>query len=211
MEWNDLIKAYEALNTLESIGMPISNEQKKVVDDIESAYIKEELIPHMQELLQPLFSDIRKDFCLVVEHKRGEELQVRLAEKRSTIAASPSRDVHLNSVNSAFKRHRPAKKTRLKVTFPNGTVSCKSPAFLTLLDVVRYVGVEKVRRLNIQCMGMNIISGERYEDPRYSASQKEIEPGVYVGTYSDTSDKSRWIETINNEYNLGLKVSIVEG
>ena len=211
MEWNDLIKAYEALNTLESIGVPISNEQKKVVDDIETAYIKEELIPRTQEQLQPLFSDIRKDFCLVVEHKRGENLQVKLAEKRSTVVDNPPRDVRSKPESSAFKRRKQAKKTKLRVTFPDGTVSCKSPAFLTLLDVIRYAGVEEVRRLNLQCMGMNIISSNRYEDPRYAASEKEIEPGVYVGTYSDTSDKSRWIETINNEYNLGLKVSSVEG
>lgn len=211
MEWNDLVKAYEALNVLESIGLPISSEQKKVVNELETTYIKEELIPRMQEQLQPLFSDMRTDVCLVVEHKHGEGLQIRLAEKRSMLNTSPSRNTHLGINDSAFKRRKPAKKTKLKVTFPDGTVSCKTPAFLTLLDVIRYAGVENVKRLGIQCMGMNIISSEKYEDPRYEASQKEIEPGVFVGTYSDTSDKCRWIETISKACNLGLKVSIVEG
>lgn len=211
MEWNDLVKAYEALNVLESLGLPISNEQKKVVDDIETAYVKEELVPRMQEMLQPLFSDIRKDFCIVVDHKRGEKLQIRLAEKRSTHVDSSSHVVHPRNTGTTIKRRVQGKRTKLKVTFPDGTVSCKSPTFLTLLDVIRYAGVEKVKRLNIQCMGMNIISSEKYDDPRYAASQKEIEPGIFVGTYSDTSDKSRWIETINQEYNLGLKVIIVDG
>lgn len=211
MEWNDLIKAYEALNVLESLGLPISNEQKKVVDDIESKYIKDELIPKMQEQIEPLFSDIRKEFCLVVDHKRGEKVQIRLAEKRSNIVENPTHEVRLNKTDLNFKRRSPGKKTKVSVTFPDGEVSSKSPAFLTLLDVIRFAGVENVRKLNIQCMGMNIISKEKYEDPRYEASQKEIEPGIFVGTYSDTSDKYRWIETINKAYNLGLKVTIVDG
>jgi len=211
MEWNDLVKAYEALNVLESIGLPISSEQKKVVSELEATYIKEELIPRLQEQLQPLFSDMRTDLCLVVEHKRGEGLQIRLSEKRSIQVASPSRNDHSSTGASTFMRRKPGKKTKLKVTFPDGTVSCKSPAFLTLLDVIRYAGVEEVKILDIQCMGMNIISSEKYDDPRYAASQKEIEPGVFVGTYSDTSDKYKWIERINTEYNLGLKVVIVDG
>ena len=211
MEWNDLVKAYEALNVLESIGLPISSEQKKVVSELEATYIKEELIPRLQEQLQPLFSDMRTDLCLVVEHKRGEGLQIRLAEKRNIQVASPSRNDHSSTGASTFMRRKPGKKTKLKVTFPDGTVSCKSPAFLTLLDVIRYAGVEEVKILDIQCMGMNIISSEKYDDPRYAASQKEIEPGVFVGTYSDTSDKYKWIERINTEYNLGLKVVIVDG
>lgn len=211
MEWNDLVKAYEALNVLESIGLPISSEQKKVVSELEATYIKEELIPRLQEQLQPLFSDMRTDLCLVVEHKRGEGLQIRLAEKRNIQVASPSRNDHSSTGASTFMRRKSGKKTKLKVTFPDGTVSCKSPAFLTLLDVIRYAGVEEVKILDIQCMGMNIISSEKYDDPRYAASQKEIEPGVFVGTYSDTSDKYKWIERINTEYNLGLKVVIVDG
>ena len=211
MEWNDLVKAYEALNVLESIGLPISSEQKKVVSELEATYIKEELIPRLQEQLQPLFSNMRTDLCLVVEHKRGEGLQIRLAEKRNIQVASPSRNDHSSTGASTFMRRKPGKKTKLKVTFPDGTVSCKSPAFLTLLDVIRYAGVEEVKILDIQCMGMNIISSEKYDDPRYAASQKEIEPGVFVGTYSDTSDKYKWIERINTEYNLGLKVVIVDG
>ncbi len=211
MEWNDLVKAYEALNVLESIGVPISSEQKKVVSELETTYIREELIPRMQEQLQPLFSDMRTDVCLVVEYKRGEDLQIRLTEKRSIQAASPSRNDHSSGGASTFTRRKPGKKTKLKVTFPDGTVSCKSPAFLTLLGVIKYAGVEEVKILDIQCMGMNIISSEKNDDPRYAASQKEIEPGVFVGTYSDTSDKYKWIERINTEYNLGLKVAIVDG
>lgn len=210
MEQADLTKAYEALKMLESLGLPISNEQKKAVNELEVAYIQEELIPLVQNELQPIFSDIRKHFCLVIEHKRGEDLQIRLAEKRDTIAVTPSTN-YSSTGDSVYKRRVQGKRTKLRVTFPDGTVSCKTPAFLTLLDVVRYAGVENVRKLNIQCMGMNIISNIRYDDPRYAASQKEIAQGIFVGTYSDTADKCRWIETINSEYNLGIKVIVVDG
>ena len=78
-----------------------------------------------------------------------------------------------------------------------------------MLDVVRYAGAENVRKLGIMLLGDYFISTELSENSRYAAGQKEIEPGVYVNTYSDSKTKLEQIKTINRELRLNLTVEKV--
>lgn len=55
-------------------------------------------------------------------------------------------------------------------------------------------------------MGGNLVSSILHENERYRVGQKEVEPGLYVCTYSSTDTKYEQIKTINQRLNLGLRI-----
>ena len=97
-------------------------------------------------------------------------------------------------------------KYKIRVTFPDNTVSCKVPVLETLLDVVKYAVPERVQALNMMIMGDNLVSSILNTDERYRAAQKEVKPGLYVCTYSSTDTKYDQIRHINKALSLGLKI-----
>ncbi len=58
--------------------------------------------------------------------------------------------------------------------------------------------------LGIYIMGGNLVSSELHSNERYRVGQKEVEPGLYVCTYSSTDTKYDQIQKINKELDLGL-------
>ena len=79
----------------------------------------------------------------------------------------------------------------------------------TLVDVVRYAGAQRVMNLGIIIMGDNLVSSELNSNARYRVGQKEVEPGLYVCTYSSTDTKYDQIRKINRELELDLKIEKV--
>ena len=97
----------------------------------------------------------------------------------------------------------------IRVKFPDNHVSCSKMVWETLVDVVRFAGVQRVKALNIYVMGDNLVSSELNANERYRVGQKEVEPGVYVCTYSSTDTKYEQIRKINRKLGLGLKIEKV--
>ncbi len=97
----------------------------------------------------------------------------------------------------------------IRVEYPDGRVFDSNLVWETLVDVVKYAGPENVARLNILCMGDNLISPRLNENPLYRSAQKEIGNGLYVCTYSSTDIKFKQIVRINIDCHLGLKVEKV--
>ena len=109
-----------------------------------------------------------------------------------------------------FEDKRPSKRQRkyiIRVQFPDNHISCNHHVWETLVDVVRYAGPERVQGLNITIMGGNLVSRELHENERYRVGQKEVEPGLYVCTYSSTDTKYEQIKFINKRLNLGLRIA----
>ena len=86
---------------------------------------------------------------------------------------------------------------------------CHRKVYKTLIDVIEYAGVERVRSLNIMTVTGNIISDEVVNHVRYGKKQKRLASGSYVQTHSDTDGKFRQINEINKRLGLGLVVSKV--
>ena len=97
----------------------------------------------------------------------------------------------------------------LKVTFPDGRVSCHRIVWKTMNDVIRYAGPERVQQLGIMVAGLNLVSSELHELERYRAAQKEVAPGLYVYGHTNTNTKYEQILTISRQLDLGLKVEKV--
>ena len=97
----------------------------------------------------------------------------------------------------------------IHVKYPNGSEFSSNLVWETLVDVVNYAGPERVKQLNIICMGDNLVSSRLNDNPIYRTAQKDIGRGLYVCTYSSTDTKFKQIERINQELQLGLIVEKV--
>jgi hypothetical protein len=112
-----------------------------------------------------------------------------------------------SSQEESLKRSSP--RYIIHVKYPNGSEFSSNLVWETLVDVVNYAGPERVKLLNIICMGDNLVSSRLNDNPIYRTAQKDIGRGLYVCTYSSTDTKFKQIEKINQELQLGLIVEKV--
>ena len=97
----------------------------------------------------------------------------------------------------------------LKVTTPKGEVFAHRKVLQTLVDVVQYAGVEKVKELNITVCGDNIILDADHINPRYATATKYVDKGLYVNTCSSTTNKANIIQQISDSLGLNLTVETI--
>lgn len=110
-------------------------------------------------------------------------------------------------ISEKSKEHEGEERTKIKVTFPDGTSVQHSPVLKTLLAVVEYAGPARVAELNIIVNRENMMSRKPYE--RYKVACKEVSGGWYVNTNTSTEQKFEQICHISKSFNLGLKVDLV--
>ena len=194
-----LDKAYEGMEMLRNIGLPISKDQIKGIYDLEAQYLTEEVIPQIKEVMEPLVHKVMNGFKMVVTVGEQEEVNVELLP--------PETENTVNQRETNSKKRQ--KKFVIKVIYPDGHAVCSRMVWETLYDVVKYAGVQRVRKLGLWLRGTNIISDQVEEDDRYRNSQKEVEPGVYLQTCSTTEVKYELIKEINKQLSLGLKIEKV--
>ena len=97
----------------------------------------------------------------------------------------------------------------LKVTTPDGKVFAHRKVLQTLVDVVQYAGIEKVKELNIIVCGDNIILDADSINPRYATATKYVDNGLYVNTCSSTTNKANIIQQISDSLGLNLTVETI--
>ena len=98
-------------------------------------------------------------------------------------------------------------RAKIRVTFPDGRVIFPSKVLETLVEVVKYAGAERVRELNINCCGDNLIL--KNPVPRYEKPCKPVGNGWMCNTCSDTGTKFAQITEISNRLGLNLFDEIV--
>ena len=195
-----LKKAYEAVEMLKALGLPISSDQTIAIAQMERQYLREEVIPLIAQEMEPLVEQLRNKFNMEVTYNKEDGLDIQLVDKK------PIQENLFPSDTKSPKRQR---KYIIKVIFPDNHMSCSKMVWETLVDVIRFAGAQKVRDLCIYIMGDNLISSELNANERYRVGQKEVEPGLYVCTYSSTDTKFEQIKRINRELGLGLKLEKV--
>ena len=99
---------------------------------------------------------------------------------------------------------------KIRVILKDGTIINENQVVNTLIKVVKYAGVENVRRLNIN-MGKNggglLIDTE--VNPKYANAFKSLGNGLYLNTCSTTITKLRQLIQINEGLQLGLDISLI--
>lgn len=98
--------------------------------------------------------------------------------------------------------------TKLKVTFPDGTVINDFYAYRTFVEAIRKIGAEQVMDLKIKRCRVFLVGKEMSD--KYSNSQIEVDHGIYVLTHSSTEGKKRDLELIAQKLKLKLKVDIIK-
>lgn len=196
----NLDKAYKAMAMLKELGLPVSTEQIKAIAIMESQYLRDEVIPQVTKEMEPLVEQLQNKFKLELTYSQEDGLDIQVVEKK------PVQESLFNATTNSSKRQR---KYIIRVVFPDNRVSCSKMVWETLVEVVRYAGAENVMKLNIIIMGDNLVSTELNPNERYRVGQKEVEPGLYVCTYSSTDTKYEQIKKINRYLGLGLKIEKV--
>ena len=134
-------------------------------------------------------------------------------KKRDVIQAYINGDTSVITRDEDTKQDEPQKKKGsryiIRVKYPDGRVFDSNLVWETLVDVIKYAGPDKVKQLNIICMGDNLVSPRLNDNPLYRSAQKEIGQGLYVCTYSSTDIKFKQIVRINLDCRLGLEVEKV--
>ena len=183
-----LDKLYEAVEMLETLGLPVSIEQRNAIDKMEKDYLQDEIIPLIKQELEPMVVKLRNQFNIKIVYNKDDGLDIRLSEPaKQNSSLFPSMEEHGY----------------------NNRVSCQKIVANTFFDVIKYAGAENVERLGIMALGQNIISNELHEKEQYRPYQREIEPGLYVNTFIDTDKKYEVLKMINRELNLNLTIEKV--
>ena len=195
-----LDKAYEGFAMLKNIGLPISDEQISGIHSLESEYLQQEVIPQIKSALEPLVERLMNDFKMEINISKQDGIGIELIKPENNDSTS-------NKNNAASRKRQ--KKFIVRVIYPDGHAICSKMVWETLYDVVKYAGVQRVRKLGLWIRGANIISDQVEEDDRYRNSQKEVEPGIYLQTSSTTDVKYEQIKEINKQLSLGLKIGKV--
>lgn len=214
-----LEKLYQSIDNLKQLGVEITKEQLKVLDEFEEEVIKDEVIPALSQDIAPRLNPIKRELVLVVEYHPGDPIRVALSRKAKIsdfIDAKPLTLPVNQPVTSDEKpipqdpNREPTKRVEhntkgLKVIFPNGTVICRTKAIDTYIATIKYIGYERVASLNIQHSSFNIVSRQKRPTKPGRIWQHKSD-GWYI--YSNTSNivKMEDLKEISDRLRLGLRI-----
>lgn len=111
-------------------------------------------------------------------------------------------DPKLNNYNI---RQR-AKKSLIRVTFPNGNMICYNNVTDTLIETLKAIGVETFPLIKLELCHLPLLSRTIY--PKYKEWMKPICDGWYINAQSNSEAKFLQLKSINEQLNLGLKIEI---
>lgn len=105
------------------------------------------------------------------------------------------------------------KKKYLKVTFNDGRVVESNNASQVLKDIIEFVGIERVRELDIKHSGAPLITRKLEDIPdkaryRAVAANHFLSNGMYLFTTTDNNIKKEDLESIARTFNIDYKVEI---
>lgn len=187
---------YNAIEQLEQLNIPVSSEQRQVLREEERKYLNEEVMPLIKEEVKDLTEGLRCRFKIIIESTEDGDVSVRQVT-----------DFQNPEEGRVYGDHK--KKYILNVIFPDGSSVCQQKVSETLAEVVRRVGVDKVRSLNLQVVGHDFISADLHQRDKYRSAQLKVAEDLYVMTYCSTDVKLRIIKEISSRLQLGLKVEKV--
>ena len=114
----------------------------------------------------------------------------------------------LDSIHMSLERKRSVRQ-KIRIVFNDGREICEKQVVNTLIEVIKYAGVDNVRALNIT-MGKNGGSPliDTVVNPKYANAFKELGNGLYANTCSDTVTKYSQIQKINTALGLNMQISL---
>ena len=87
-----LKKAYEAIEMLKALNLPVSDEQLNGVAKLEKEYLRDEIIPHLKQELEPFVAKLRGKLLMKVTFDKSEGLNIQLIEQTNIKSISFNED-----------------------------------------------------------------------------------------------------------------------
>ena len=210
-----LSKLYQAMETLAIEGLELSVEQEAQLRKAEEEIIQKEILPVLTEKIEPVLNQIERELVLVVDYIPKQPLKVSLSRKRNlaevlsdAVEIKPDPQVeHRTFGPQSTPKGEIASKTILSVTMPDGRVIRHPKAKDTFIEVIKEIGVDRIRPLGLKFCKVPIISNTR--DSKYGKAQHPIGGGWLVLTHSSTSNKKKILDQIASSLSLKIKVDII--
>lgn len=210
-----LSKLYQAMDTLASEGLELSPEQEAQLRKAEEEIIQKEILPVLTEKIEPVLAQIERELVLVVDYVPGAPLKVSLSRKRNitdvltdAVEILPDPQVaHRAFGPQKTKKEEIAPKTRLRVTMPDGSQIEHKAAKDTFVEVIRKIGIDRVRPIGLKFCKVPIVSNTR--DAKYGKAQVPVEGGWLILTHSSTNDKKKQLDKIVKALHLNITVEII--
>ena len=113
-DMKELDKAYEAVQMLESLGLPVSNETLEAIAQKEEEVLQNEIIPLIKQDLEPLVGKMRNSFQLQLTYSKEKGIDISVTEQQR-----PVRTETPVEVEDGYRK----KRSVIRVTFPDKRVS----------------------------------------------------------------------------------------
>lgn len=82
MKSEELKKAQEAIEMLQKLDLPISEEQRRTLMELEKAYLEKEVLPAVIENIRPMFVDMKTSFQVILKYSEKDGLQLESIEEQ---------------------------------------------------------------------------------------------------------------------------------
>ena len=206
---------YNFIQSSEKLGLTLPEDIVQQVNEMEEQIIKEEILPALENNIEPTLKQIKRELVLVVEYKPGEPISVALSRKRNiteliedAILMEPDPQASHKEYGKQDKpKERVSDKTILRVTTPDGRVFQDPKAKRTFVHVIERIGIMRVREVGLSFCHVPIVSNTL--DAKYGKAQVPVGKGFYVMTHSSTLDKKKQLDKIAEALHLNLKVEII--
>ncbi len=98
-----LKKAYEAIEMLRALELPVSDEQIRAIAKLEKEYLQDEIIPLLKQELEPFVTKIRSKLQMEVTFDKDEGLNMQLIDQADRKTTSIIKDADSISTRDTSK------------------------------------------------------------------------------------------------------------
>lgn len=220
---SELSNFYDLLEILKREGHIDNKDYNEKVKTLDYAILKYEILPLIKSGLKRGLERINHDIEFTVRYDNNTGISITLPNgfKVSDNVNDPSANTVLISgnktpmeVHNAKNENDDAKKTEKKrhrkqtlvITYPEGKVLKKKNNADTFVEFVKKVGIENVVSLNLEVLGVPLLS--QSIDENKATQQKEISDGWYLMTHVATTQKRALVRKIAKKLDLDLTAEI---
>lgn len=196
------------------------------LEQLEDSLIAEEILPAISESVAPVLGILRRHLTLVVDYDPEGGITVKTTRGKVEVDEPTAKKYKIPSTKKVVKvaeakqvrgeepepnkpqRAKRSPNTGLCVWLPNGEFIQAKKANLTMVEAVKWAGVETVAALGLPHDSDYLVS--KKEHPKYAGAQQSLPNGYLLNTHSSTMTKKQQLEKISKALNLGWKVEIVK-
>lgn len=106
MEKNQLTIAYEAIEMLRALDLPVSDEQLKALAALEKEYLQEEIVPLIKQIFQPFVEKLKGKYLFEVSYDNNEGLKLNLLDTEAASEEIATRERYTIDGGEPLRKRR---------------------------------------------------------------------------------------------------------